>query len=187
MNKKNNKRRRESIERIQRAFIDFLETKELHQITVSDICKVAEINRSTFYANFLDVYDLADKIIDKLHNELMLLYHDQIVEGKSRGDYLKLFYHVKANQSLYKTYFKLNTDRNNSMWFYNKRLSSEYFNDKNIDYHVEFFRNGFNALIKTWLWGGCKESPEELEEIIEIEYKGRASYMEKYFTNTDKQ
>lgn len=187
MNKKNNKRRRESIERIQKAFVDFLETKELHQITVSEICKVAEINRSTFYANFLDVYDLSEKIIDKLHDELILLYYDEIVAGNNRGDYLKLFYHVKENQSLYRTYFKLNNDKNNGMWFYNKRLAFEFFDNKNVDYHVEFFRNGFNSLVKMWLWGGCKESPEELEEIIEIEYKGRASYIEKYFTNADKQ
>lgn len=186
MNKKNNKRRRESIERIEKVFIGFLETKELHQITVSDICKVADINRSTFYANYLDVYDLAEKIIDKIHSEVMILYHDEIVEGNSRGDYLKLFYHVKENQSLYRTYFKLNTDKNNSMWFYNKRLATEYFDNKNIDYHVEFFRNGFNALVKMWLFNGCLESPEELEQIIELEYKGRASYIEKYFTNYDR-
>lgn len=186
MNKKNNKRRRESIERIESAFINFLETKDLHQITVSDICKIADINRSTFYANYLDVYDLADKIIDKIHAEVMSLYHEQIVGGNSRGDYLKLFHHVRENQSLYKTYFKLQTDKSNSMWFYNKRLAAEYFDNKNIDYHVEFFRNGFNALIKMWLFNGCKESPEELEEIIEIEYKGRASYIEKYFINSDR-
>ena len=186
MNKKNNKRRRESIERIENAFIGFLDTKELHQITVSDICKVAEINRSTFYANFLDVYDLAEKIIDKIHGNVMVLYHDELVAGNTRGDYLKLFYHVKENQSLYRTYFKLHTDKNNGIWFYNKRLAAEYFDDKNMDYHVEFFRNGFNALLKKWLFDGCKETPEELEQIIEIEYRGRAAYMEKYFTKTDR-
>lgn len=187
MNTKNNKRRRDSIERIQKAFISFLETKELYQITVSDICKSAGINRSTFYANYLDVYDLSDKIIDKLHGELMLLYYDELIAGNAKGDYLKLFYHVKENQSLYKTYFKLHGDKNNSCWFYNKRLAKEFFDDQYIDYHVEFFRNGFNALIKMWLFNGCVESPEELEKIIEIEYKGRTSYMEKYFTTNSEQ
>ena len=60
MNIKNNRRRRQSKERIEKAFIESLQTKELHQITVSDICKACQLNRSTFYANYEDIYDLAD-------------------------------------------------------------------------------------------------------------------------------
>ncbi len=182
MNTKNNKRRRDSIERIENAFISFLQMKELHEITVSDICKEAGINRSTFYANFLDVYDLSEKIIDKLHEEIYILYHDELFNGKQKSDYVKLFYHVKENQSLYKTYFKLEKERTNHKWFYyNETLATEFFDNKHIDYHVEFFRNGFNALLKIWLFNGCKQTPEELEELIEREYRGRSLFMEKYF------
>lgn len=59
MNTKNN-RRRESIERIEKAFLELLQAKELHEVTVSDICKSCELNRSTFYANYIDIFDLAD-------------------------------------------------------------------------------------------------------------------------------
>ncbi len=180
MNIKNNKRRRESIERIQNAFINFVETKKLHEITVSDICKEAGINRSTFYSNYLDVYDLSEKITEKLYEELMMLYHDEIT-GNKKSDYIKLFNHIRDNQSIYRTYFKLENDKNNGKLFYNKRLEEEFFVDSNIDYHIEFFRNGFNALVKKWLFSGCQEAPEELEAIIEKEYRGRALYIEKYF------
>ena len=60
MNTKNNRRRRESVEKIEKAFVKLLQTEELKRITVADICKESGLNRSTFYANFLDVYDLAD-------------------------------------------------------------------------------------------------------------------------------
>lgn len=33
--------------------------------------------------------------------------------------------------------------------------------------------SGFNAVVKRWLNGGCKESPEEIEGIIRSEYQGR--------------
>lgn len=36
---------------------------------------------------------------------------------------------------------------------------------------MEFFRNGLNAIIKMWLQNGCKESPEELFEILVAEYQ----------------
>ena len=51
MNVKNNRRRRESIERIEKAFIELLQTRELNEISVSDHCKICELLRSTFYAN----------------------------------------------------------------------------------------------------------------------------------------
>ena len=66
MNTKNNKRKRESMQKIEQVLIEFLQSKELSQVTVSDICKKANLNRSTFYANYVDIYELADTIRDKL-------------------------------------------------------------------------------------------------------------------------
>ena len=62
MNTPNNKRKRESQEKIQKVFIELIQTKEINEITVSDICKKAKLNRTTFYSNYIDIYDLADKI-----------------------------------------------------------------------------------------------------------------------------
>ncbi|MEE1049483.1 MAG: TetR/AcrR family transcriptional regulator, partial [Clostridia bacterium] len=56
MNVKNNKRRRESIDKIEKAFLNMLLTKELNEISVTQICKETNLNRSTFYANYIDIY-----------------------------------------------------------------------------------------------------------------------------------
>ena len=45
--------------------------------------------------------------------------------------------------------------------------------DRSIKYHIEFFRNGLNAIIKLWLAGGCQETPEEMAEVLKAEYRGR--------------
>lgn len=45
---------------------------------------------------------------------------------------------------------------------------------KNMDYHIEFFKAGMMAIIKKWLFNNCKESPEEMIEIINSEYKGKS-------------
>ena len=74
MNTKNNRRRRESVEKIEKAFVQQLQSKELKSITVADICKETGLNRSTFYANFLDTYDLADKLRTVLENEFSALF-----------------------------------------------------------------------------------------------------------------
>lgn len=55
MNTPNNKRKKESMERIEKVFIELLQTKALDKISVSDICKHAGLNRTTFYANYTDI------------------------------------------------------------------------------------------------------------------------------------
>lgn len=173
MNTKNNRRRRESIERIEKAFLELLQTKELHEITVSDICKCCELNRSTFYANFVDIYDLADKVREHLEEDVNQLYEQEKTQNFNSNDYLKLFRHIRDNQLFYRTYFKLGYDNQYQIQYFDVHQAEQHFANRYIDYHIEFFRSGFNAVVKKWLAGGCKETPEEMEEIIRSEYRGR--------------
>jgi len=48
---------------IRSAFLELLEEKTLEKITVTDIVKQADINRSTFYAHYPDVQGLVDEIV----------------------------------------------------------------------------------------------------------------------------
>ena len=172
MNVKNNKRRRESQEKIERTFIELLQTREIKDITVSDIIKNAGLNRSTFYANYIDIFDLADKTREKLENEFSDLFADYDYFHERSGA-LKMFTHIKNNQIFYKTYFKLCYDDKHLISIYDKNRAEKEQIDSNIKYHIEFFRNGLNAIIKLWLAGGCKESPAEMAEVLKSEYRGR--------------
>lgn len=172
MNTKNNKRRRESVERIERVFTELLQTRELGKITVSDICKISGINRSTFYANFLDIYDLADKFRVKLETDFTNVFADYDYYHDHTGA-LRMFTHIKENQLFYKTYFKLCYDRSQEVYVYDEKRAEQEFGNKNIRYHIEFFRSGFNAIVKLWLAGGCQESPEEMADLLKQEYRGR--------------
>lgn len=171
MNTQNNKRKKYSQEKIEKTFVEMIQTKDLNEITVMDICKNANLNRSTFYSNYLDIYDLAERIREKLENDVFNLYKEVDDRKYNNDNFLKLFYHIKENQIFYKTYFKLEFDKNSIITYYNYDQASEYYNDKYIDYHIAFFKAGLNAIIQKWLNGGCVESPEELMEIINSEYK----------------
>lgn len=173
MNTPNNKRKKESMDRIEKVFIELLQTKELDEISVSDICKRAGLNRTTFYANYTDIYGLADAIRDKLENEVSDLYKEEVMQGFNSNDFLKLFRHIKDNQIFYKTYFKLGYDNNYKNFRYDTALAHKHFQNKFIEYHMEFFKAGITQIIKIWLKGGCKESPEDMFEIIKSEYSRR--------------
>ena len=176
MNTPNNKRRKESMERIEKVFVELLQTKELDEIRVSDICKRAGLNRTTFYANYTDIYGLADAIRNKLENEVTDLYEDEITQRFNSNDYLKLFRHIKDNQIFYQTYFKLGYDNEYKVIAYHVNLAREHFHNQFVEYHMEFFRAGITQIIKLWLKNGCRESPEDMVEILKSEYRGRAEW-----------
>lgn len=175
MNISNNKRKKNTIQKIEKAFIELIQTKEINEISVTDLVKVAKINRSTFYVNYIDIYDLVDKIRENMYKNILELYKEEAIKKEHSYNYLKLFQHIKDNQIYYKTLFKLNFDFSN---YYDSSIDEKdaikYLGTtKNIEYHKEFFKAGMNAIIKKWLFNGCIESPEEMYNIIIIEYKNK--------------
>ena len=176
MNIENNKKRKNSQFKIKKVFMELIQVKDLNKITVSDICKTANINRSTFYGNYIDIYDLADKIKDELFQDVLDLYPNETKEKKHSYNFLNLLKHIKDNQIFYKTYFKLDYDNNSELS--EKMIDYGEFekfhaNKQHIEYHITFFKCGFNAVIKRWLHYGCLESPEEIRDIIVEEYKNK--------------
>jgi len=172
MNATNNKKRKTSIEKIEKTFLQLIQKKNIEEIFVSNICEIAQVNRSTFYSNYIDIYDLAEKVKSKMEVEFAQFQLSNNCKQNPDG-YLNMFRYIKDNQIFFKTYFKLESISMNLPTQYNIQLAEKYYNNKYIDYHIEFFRAGLNAIIKKWLNNGCKESPEEINEIIIAEYKNK--------------
>ena len=172
MNTPNNKRKKNSQLKIQKAFAQLIQEKNLNEISVTEICKITKLNRTTFYANYLDIYDLADKFREMMVSEMMEVYKEERENRRSSNDFLKLFKHIKNNQLFYKTYFKLDV-KDLPFTEYDYNLAKILFQDKYVDYHIEFFKAGLNAVILKWLDNDCKESPETINEIIVSEYKSK--------------
>ncbi len=64
------RRARRTAMQIKETMLSFLERKSVHEISVSEICKVCQINRATFYDHYRDVFDLVQ---DLERDVLMLL------------------------------------------------------------------------------------------------------------------
>lgn len=171
MNIKNNRRKKESMKKIERAFAELLQTHEIKDISITDICKKAQVNRSTFYASYLDIFDLIDKLKERMINDFHELYKDEVKKGYNSNNYLKLFCHIKENQIFYRTYFKLQLDNiDMKLLVYDENYAKTHYDNKYIEYHMDFFKAGLTAIIKKWLNNNCDLSSEELFEIIKSEY-----------------
>ena len=173
MNIPNNKKRKASVEKIEKTFVQLIQKKNIEEISVSTICELSGLNRSTFYSNYIDIYDLAEKVKKQMEEQFAEFQLSNNAKQDYNG-YLNMFRYIKENQIFFKTYFKLEEISTNLPTQYRIELAEKYYDNKYIDYHIEFFRAGLNAIIKKWLNNGCKESPEEINEIITSEYKNKS-------------
>ena len=146
MNTPNNKRYRDMTECINAAFSSLLQNKELRDITVTDICEIAGIERSTFYAHYNDVAALANDYSAQIEKQVSEQPHKE-------NDFSWIFEYIKEHPDFFKIYFKLGVSQVSS------------------DYKTIFFRNGAYSVAKMWFEDGCVESSEQMGVIIKREYE----------------
>ena len=148
MNTKNNKRHQATMQNITSAFVMLMQEKTLQQISVSDICENANINRSTFYDNFVDLSALAKFFAEDIEKQISVQPHKE-------DDFSWIFEYIKANTESFAAYFKVGISGTDA------------------DYKTIFFRNGVHSVAKMWFEEGCIESPNKMGERSEERRVGK--------------
>lgn len=177
MNKKNNERFQNTETKIQQALLDILEYKDFSKITVQEICSITQINRSTFYAHYMDVYDLIDKTECTMHQKLLFLYvgtgvtKTNFLTSKYITIFLKFIYQYR---NFYRV--RLQTRKNfpieqgfeplwnNILKPYCQKIGFK--SENEMMYYFVCLQAGFTMMLKRWVDNDFNESPEELSEII---------------------
>ena len=146
MNTPNNRRSLATEECLKNALIALLKDKELADISITELCNVADIERSTFYAHYEDVSALGNACAADIEKRLSEVSH-------SADDFAWIFEYIKDHPEVFSVYFKLGVSKTTG------------------DYKKIFFRTGAYSVAKMWFDGGCIEPPEQMGEIVKREYR----------------
>ena len=65
MNTAYNRRYQDTVQKIEDTIVDLLHEKAVREIAVTDICELAQIDRSTFYAHYDDLTALSKSFSEK--------------------------------------------------------------------------------------------------------------------------
>lgn len=148
---------------IREAFFTLLKTKDINKITATDIIKLADINRSTFYAHYPDVYG----VIEELEDEAI----EKMLEILSNFDFKTFFLNptpllleVSRQIEKEKEYYQLFIQNNISNSFFEKlktMFAKFMLEDSNIPnelkslpvikIRISYFAGGIINLYKEWL------------------------------------
>lgn len=173
--------------KMDKALIKLLDKKPFDYITVKEICQEAGVNRSTFYLHYENTVELLEEAIEYTNDEFLSYFKDadesfiSNMNSKSNDElllitpsYLKPYLkYIKENKALHSSgvlknaYMKPNEkfEKMAKHIFYPimERLKVE---ENKRDYILAYYTHGVIAIVEQWLKNDCKESIDEICDII---------------------
>lgn len=160
---------------IQEAFFSLLEEKDVHSITISELCIRADINRSTFYTHFEDlpafIKHVENEVVERCLSCSSLYHYDT-----NTTDMLDTtFQTIQNNKNLFSLLFKY-TNETDCWELYKKK-----FKEKTIPYWIkisgldeiqvnlllEFYFGGIFSILKTWYDSECSIDWKIVKNLLE--------------------
>ena len=165
------------------ALIELIEQQDLSQITVADVAQRADVNRSTFYAHYRDVHELAEAACTAMIDNLLesLSVPDPAQKAQNPSPWLQGFFVNLANHAgLYRRLLGPGGSarvidhilRRTTTAFYLRACSAttdhapsaRTSSSTDIRHHVPavFAAGGVIGVATDWLQRGCPQTPTEM-------------------------
>lgn len=179
--KRLNRREAYTLRVIRETFIALLKKKSVEKISVGELCEQADINRSTFYRHYADVYALLDEISEEYFR---LLFADMIRQDDHSGSFADVGYRLilkacsitEENREMYLTLL----DRQPAARFQQRLhdaaveqfLQNEKYISAETNLHYQYLISGILGIWQAWLRSGCSLPREQVAEIVLVHLGG---------------
>ncbi len=161
---------------LRKSLLKLMKTIPIGEISVTELCAVAKINRGTFYRHYATPYELLRRIQEDLYETIR-----NLVEGAASGNELttmleNLFSAIEANSDICRILFSENGDKDFLRSIVNiahdKAIAEwkrQFRKSEHERYRLAyvFVVGGSLSLIQEWIDGGFKESPKEMARFID--------------------
>jgi AcrR family transcriptional regulator len=189
-------RARRSKESLEAALLELVATRDLPQITISDITKLAGVSRSTFYEHYADVHELAVSACTAMFDGLVLGSHmidPSILYSDQLGDnpLIPLLRHMAEHASLYRSLlgpdgsarvinhlmhrFRVSAYTNRRIQGPVQATYADGPGDTPHDPEAALVAGALLGTISDWLRRDCPGTPEELAAAIWPQLRGAVS------------
>ncbi len=168
---------------LKESLMTLLKSKTISSITVKEICKLADINRSTYYAHFANQYELLESIEEEFIEDLVHTLNQYNFSKAEEALQLTeaLFEYIALKSEICQTLLSENTDihfHKKGMdivqkFVFHHAITDNKLEQETYEYINLFLVSGTIYVIKNWLENGQNKSPKEMAEILHnFTYKG---------------
>ena len=151
----------------------FISDQKKTDITVTDICKDANINKTTFYEHYQNIDSLYFALEKDYLKEIELLYPLGEKTPFTSDFFIPLLTYVKENHVIVRRvinhYYNYESDELNEIckkFYYAGFEKCNISNKTKMKYSFIFYSSGRVACIRHWIENGFTETPEEMSEIL---------------------
>lgn len=175
---------------IKETCIELLSEKDITKVSVSELCKKADINRATFYRYYLDIFDLLSKIEDEFVEELKNSYKGYNTKDNELYDYIlallktclnnkklvKILFYSKSSISFLDAILEDAYSRFKDKW--QSEVSN--LNEEEIEYATVYIFNGTLGIVNYWIQNDFNEEIKSLaKNIVDLSYYGSRKFIYK--------
>jgi len=189
---KNDLRVRNTKKRLRQTFAQLMSEKPLQSITVAELCARAEINRSTFYAHYSDIYDLQQKLEQEIYLEFQATLAQVDLASNLSEDrvplfMLTIFRFLKRNADMCAVFLGPHSDRQfvmNLLETAKETTLVQYgqiykkASPHQLELFYTFIAYGCIGLLEYWMKNGFVESVEEMAQLSNRMILHGASFLE---------
>ncbi len=153
---------------IRQALFDLMEDNPISKITVTDICKKADINRSTFYSYYEDVYSLLSSIQNDMFENVMLSlssenwFEDLLELVDKNRDLCRVLIGPHGDSSFMRQLLYLGYENSIAFWKKNYPNASP----EVLDYLYAYMSSGVIGILENWVFSDYALSIEEVGEMV---------------------
>lgn len=176
MAEKTDRRIRKTKAQLRKGLAELMEKKSIKEITVKELVEQVDINRSTFYLHYSDIYDMVEKIENEMIQEIEQLVEDHPVSpfNESSFSFIEdIFAILEENKEICAAFLGPNGDIaflhriEEIVSRHSLKALQEVFPEKiqDLKYSYAFCLSGCVGLIKTWLNGHSGESPQYMAKL----------------------
>ena len=176
---KNDSRCLKTVTLIYVAVAKLLKTKKIEDISVTEICKMSSVSRSTFYRNFDTPMDVLMLKCEMEHLEVFESYREKCLREKTEYNnsaFLRHYFncfkkHKPATEMLLKS-GKLNITYDVGVRMA-KKMSQEFFiphlsDPEDYEYFISIRAGLLTSLLTLWIQNGKKKTVDELMAILKL-------------------
>jgi len=174
--KKENRKIRITKMVLQDSLIELMKTKPILSITIKDICELADMSRSTFYAHYHDQYDLLHQIQEEklsYFEGLLTKYKDKQNKKEITEMVEEMFTYIANNINSVQVLLSENGDidfqKRIFRHFTNHKHVTKYFTDDQKDneaYYSVFVIHGCIGLVQHWLKNNASMPVPQLAKML---------------------
>jgi len=175
---------------LREALIKLMGNQHISEITITSICELADINRSTFYLHYRDQYDLLHQIVAEVLRDIrarIVVNQEELDEEAAWRPVtsemmIAILEYTKENHKLAQVLFSDNCDFSFPQLILELVKEQVPFpesplDQRTIDIIMSHAINGGIDLVSRWVSEGMTEDPAVLADLIlKLAYSGTTSF-----------